>query len=367
MKIAYFTHSLRSCWNHGNAHFQRGLLRALQRLGHEVCAYEPEQGWSLENLLRDQGADGLRPFLSIYPDIPCKTYALAAFDAEACVEGCDVVLAHEWTAPEALAALNRLRARGARFRLFFHDTHHRAVSDPKSLATLDLSAFDGVLAFGASVAEAYRRRGWARQAHIWHEAADDHVFQPRTGSPRRGLVWIGNWGDDERAQELETFLLQPAAAAGLPLDVHGVRYPPSARGTLERYAARYRGWLANPDAPGVYAAKLATVHVPRAFYAKQLPGVPTIRVFEALACGVPLASAPWDDCEGLFTAGRDYLLARTGAHMTRHLRALAHDADLRAALSANGLAAIRARHTCTHRARELLNIVADLQPADAAA
>ena len=63
-----------------------------------------------------------------------------------------------------------------------------------------------------------------------------------------------------------------------------------------------------------------TVHVPRRPYARMLPGIPTIRMFEALACGVPLVSAPWDDREHLFTPGEDYLVARDGVGMRRHLR-----------------------------------------------
>ena len=46
MRIVYFTHSLVSCWNHGNAHFQRGVLRELVRRGHDVVAWEPSSGWS---------------------------------------------------------------------------------------------------------------------------------------------------------------------------------------------------------------------------------------------------------------------------------------------------------------------------------
>ena len=55
MRIAYFAHSLVSCWNHGNAHFLRGVLRELARRGHAVTAYEPAGAWSLQNLLRDHG------------------------------------------------------------------------------------------------------------------------------------------------------------------------------------------------------------------------------------------------------------------------------------------------------------------------
>ncbi|MDT8266814.1 glycosyltransferase, partial [Roseomonas sp. DSM 102946] len=99
---------------------------------------------------------------------------------------------------------------------------------------------------------------------------------------------------------------------------------------LEHHGARFRGWLPNARAPEVFARHLATVHVPRRFYVEMLPGIPTIRVFEALACGIPLVSAPWQDSEGLFRPGQDFLVARDGTEMTRHLAALCDDPALRA-------------------------------------
>jgi spore maturation protein CgeB len=103
-----------------------------------------------------------------------------------------------------------------------------------------------------------------------------------------------------------------------------------------------------------------TVHVPRRFYSTLLPGIPTIRVFEALACGIPLVSAPWDDTEGLFTPGEDFLIARDGNEMRRHLAALLEDATLRRRMAEHGLATIRARHTCAHRVDELLQVYEDV-------
>jgi spore maturation protein CgeB len=186
---------------------------------------------------------------------------------------------------------------------------------------------------------------------------------PEREQERTGLVWIGNWGDGERTQEIEHFLLGPAREAGLPLDIYGVRYPAEAKAMLARYGARYHGWAPNARAPELFARHLATMHVPRRYYATILPGIPTIRVFEALASGFPLVSAPWDDAEHLFRPGSDYLVARNGEEMTRHLRALEQDPDLRAALAASGLETIRARHTCAHRVDELLAIVAQLTAA----
>ncbi|HYI82255.1 MAG TPA: glycosyltransferase [Acetobacteraceae bacterium] len=361
MKLVYFTHSLASCWNHGNAHFLRGVLRELQHAGHEVLAFEPTGAWSLQNLLRDHGDAGLDAFRAAYPDLSSREFGDLS-DIEATLDGADAVIVHEWNEPELVASLGHLRRRGGqRFALLFHDTHHRAVSDPEAIRRFDLEGYDGVLAFGAALAEVYRNWGWGNRVWVWHEAADTSLFRPpeREG-PREGLVWIGNWGDDERSAELESFLLRPARMACLPLDIHGVRYPDHALRTLDAYGARYRGWLPNARAPEVFARHLATVHVPRRFYVDLLPGIPTIRVFEALACGIPLLSAPWRDAEELFRPGEDYLVARDEAEMARHMAAIRDDAALRRTLVANGLAAIRARHSCAHRAEELLGILRSL-------
>lgn len=365
MKIVWFTHSLGSCWNHGNAHFLRGVLRALIRLGHDVQAFEPEDAWSRVNLVADHGEGGLAAFRSAYPELRSIPYG-PRLDLGQTLDGADLVVVHEWSDPALVARIGCRRRNGGRFTLLFHDTHHRAVSDPEAIRAFDLSGYDGVLAFGEALAEVYRGWGWGRRVHVWHEAADVTLFHPPAiEPPRSGLIWIGNWGDGERTVELETFLLRPARDAGLPLEIRGVRYPPEALRLLERYGARYGGWLANPLVPGAFSTRLATVHVPRRFYAKTLPGIPTIRVFEALACGIPLLSAPWDDAEGLFRPGRDFLLARTEAEMTRRMLDLAADPDLRANLSRSGLETILARHTCAHRAAELLRIVRSEQMVEA--
>jgi spore maturation protein CgeB len=357
MKIVYFTHSLASCWNHGNAHFLRGVLRDLVARGHDVVALEPEGSWSLANLTADHGEAGLEAWRVAYPDLSSTVFDPEG-DVEALVDGADVVIMHEWNDPALVGRIGALRAGGAPFTLLFHDTHHRAVSDPKAIRVFDLSGYDAVLAFGETLAEVYRGWGWGDRVFVWHEAADLRLFHPPAAERRReGLIWIGNWGDDERSAELESFLFRPAQEAALSLDIYGVRYPDTAKATLARYGARYHGWAPNARAPELFATALATVHVPRRFYTTILPGIPTIRVFEALACGIPLVSAPWQDSEGLFRGGQDYLIARDGAEMTRHLRALQNDPELRASLVASGLETIRARHSCAHRVDELLAIL----------
>ena len=360
MRVVYFTHSLASCWNHGNAHFLRGVLSELIARGHEVRAFEPQGAWSLANLLADSGDAGLDAYRAAYPELNSTAFTPDA-DLAALTDGADLVIVHEWNAPALVAALGALRSKGARFTLLFHDTHHRAVSDPAAITAFDLEGYDGVLAFGETLAEVYRGWGWGARVFVWHEAADVRLFHPpEHEQPRDGLVWIGNWGDGERSAELERFLFRPARSAGLPLDIYGVRYPEAALQTLGRYGARYHGWAPNAAAPGLLARHLATVHVPRRLYVEQLPGIPTIRVFEALACGVPLVSAPWRDSEGLFRDGTDFLFAADETAMAKALAALRDDADLRADLAAHGLETVLARHTCAHRVDELMAVLRTL-------
>ena len=366
MRIVLFYHSLVSDWNHGNAHFLRGVVRELQARGHEPVVYEPRTGWSRAGLLAEAGERALGDFRSAFPTMHPCLYDLDSLDVEAALDGADLVLVHEWNDPWLVAEVGRAR-RGSRFRLLFHDTHHRAVTAPEQMARYDLSGYDGVLAYGRALRDLYLERGWAHRAWTWHEAADTALFRPLPAEKRDGdLVWIGNWGDDERAAELDELLLEPARTLRLSGFVYGVRYPAEAVTRIEHAGLGYRGWVANHRAPELFARHRVTVHVPRRPYVDALPGIPTIRPFEALACGIPLVSAPWDDVEGLFTAGRDYLVARDRAEMTARLREVLADAELARALADHGRRTILARHSCAHRVDELLAIAAELRPAEAA-
>lgn len=363
MRFVIFCHSLLSCWNHGNAHFLRGVVRELQARGHTVRVFEPAEGWSRANLMAEKdGPAALAGFARSFPGLTSQTYDPARPDLDALLDGADVVLVHEWTDPALVAGIGRRRAAGGRFRLLFHDTHHRIVSRPEEMAALDLGAYDGVLAFGEVLRQRYLALGWTGRAWTWHEAADTALFRPLPSRPAEGdLVWIGNWGDDERTAELHEFLLGPIRRLRLAARIHGVRYPSEALAALRDAGIAYGGWLPNHTAPEVFARHRVTVHVPRRPYVEALPGIPTIRVFEALACGIPLISAPWDDAEGLFRPGTDYLVAGDGAAMADRLRTVLNEPEAAAALARNGLDTIRRRHTCAHRVDELLAVCTALE------
>lgn len=360
MKVAVFCHSIRSDWNHGNAHFLRGIVSDMASRGMEVVVYEPENSWSAENLAKDKGPGSLEEYRDFYPGLEPRLYDPSlicgdVLDQE--LRDADLVLVHEWNDPELVRAIGEHRKEKGSYRLLFHDTHHRSVTDPDAMAAYDLSSYDGVLAFGDVIRGIYLNNGWARDAWTWHEAADPRVFRPLPEREKTGdLVWIGNWGDDEREAELKEFLIEPVQELGLRAKVYGVRYPDAAIEALRRAGIQYMGSLPNYLAPEVFAQHRMTIHVPRRPYAEALPGIPTIRMFEALACGIPLISAPWQDEEHLFTPG-DYLNARDGREMREAMsRILSHPGDA-TEMARRGRRTILQRHTCMHRVNELLDIV----------
>ena len=356
-EIVVFCQSLRSDWNHGNAHFLRGVLSECWHRGFDVLVLEPAASWSAQNLLQDHGPAALSAWRDAYPPLPLVIYDPVTLDLDRVLEGTVLVLVHEWNEPELVVRLAAHRKSGGSYLLLFHDTHHRMASEPPAVSAIDLDGFDGVLAFGEALREAYIRWGWRRRAFVWHEAADLRTLGPRPAiARRRDLVWIGNWGDDERTAELQEFLVEPVASLGLSARVHGVRYPEEAQRALREAGMEFAGYLPNFLVPEAFAEAAATVHIPRRPYVRMLPGIPTIRVFEALACGIPLVCAPWEDTEGLFMPGEDFLVARNGAEMRDHLAAIRHDAQLAAELSRHGRATIAARHSCAHRVDELVAI-----------
>ncbi len=361
MRIVLFYHSLLSDWNHGNAHFLRGVVSELLFRGHDVRVYEPRDAWSLQNLLAEHGKAPLQGFRKAYPGLRSIRYNPHTLNLHDALEGANLVIVHEWNAHDLVQRVGEHRARHSGYHLLFHDTHHRAITDPDAMARYDLSGYDGVLAFGRILRDLYLDRGWARRAWTWHEAADTRLFRPIAGKPSEGdLVWVGNWGDDERTAELHEYLLDPVKELGLSARIHGVRYPQHALSALSAAGIHYANWLPNYQAPEAFARFKVTVHVPRRPYVQALPGIPTIRVFEALACGIPLICSPWPDVEQLFTAGKDYLVAANGDQMKRHLGTILHEPEVARQLAIHGHRTILSRHTCAHRVDELLEIAGDL-------
>jgi spore maturation protein CgeB len=357
-RFALFYQSVVSDWNHGNAHFLRGMMRALQARGHTTICYEQSDNWSLTNLL-SFNPQAISQFRITFPDLRFATYDLANAEhfLRERLAHADVVLVNEWNEPGVIRMIGKL-CRELRVTALFHDTHYRVVLDEGYRVQLGLEQFAHILAFSPSVAERYRALGFDNVS-VLHEAADTTVFLPLQVPKATDVVFVGNYGDGDRSAELEDYVFGPRRRLPyLRYAVYGVRYPEHVVARLNNgLDISYRGWLANTSVPAVYSATRTVLHVPRRQYVELLPGTPTIRVFEALACGACLISLPWQDTDGLFSAGSDYAVANSPDEMRELIDWLCRDDPARNRIASHGLQTIVDRHTCTHRVGELLSLL----------
>jgi len=347
MKFVLFHQSFTSRWDHGNIRFLRSIARTLDRRGHHVAMYQPGNGPIDRSV-----AYGLR----------IDTFDHHLLDLDQALDGADAVIVHECNSRELIRYLGRRRSMGGNFQLIFYDTHHRAITMPNEFDHFDLDAFDAILAGAEILREAYVTRGWGRRVVTWHEAADARHFTPRPqATPDTDVVWIGNWDDHGCDRDFDNLVIGPVATLGLRARLYGVRCPGNSHARLHRHGIVFDGWIPDEQAPLALARGRAVIDVPHPVFRPSLPGAPTSRMFEALACGVPLLSAGWDDSEGLFHAG-SYLTVADSDECAVALMLLMQDRDLAAGMAGIGLCSILARHTCDHRVAELMGFIESLAP-----
>ena len=217
LRIVMFYHSLRSDWRHGNAHFLRGVASELQSRGHQVSVYEPRDAWSVRNLIAERGLDALVAYRRVYPSLRSTRYDLTTLDLDSALEGADLVFVHDWNDLDLVRRIGEHRRRSGGYRLLFHDTHHRPITETERMAAYDLRFYDGVLAFGGAIRDMYLARGWAERAWIWHQAADVRVFHPRDETNERDLVSDVNRAVT-RVREAHARLRDAAGATGDTLE-----------------------------------------------------------------------------------------------------------------------------------------------------
>src|SRR3954469_18745035 len=127
LDIRIFAHSWVSDWNHGNAHFLRGLARELGRLGHEVRCFEELGAWSLSNLVNnehDRAIASIDQFRARFPMLDVRFYDRNnKFDdfLDEHLRDADFVIIHEWNDPAVANAILSYKER-FKFKALFHDT-----------------------------------------------------------------------------------------------------------------------------------------------------------------------------------------------------------------------------------------------------
>ncbi len=114
----------------------------------------------------------------------------------------DFVIIHEWTDPDIAGAICHT-SRNLDFVRCFTIPITGAYTNAGEILRFPLHLFDGVLAFGDAIRRIYLDGFGVPQAWTFHEAADVSHFHPIEESRDFDLLWIGNWGDEERSRETD--------------------------------------------------------------------------------------------------------------------------------------------------------------------
>ncbi|PVX29330.1 bifunctional glycosyltransferase/UDP-glucuronate decarboxylase [Sphingomonas pokkalii] len=340
MKLVVLGLSLGSSWGNGHATTFRALLRAFAARGHEVLFLEREVPWY---------AGPHRDLVD--PDFCRLEYyrTLADLDGwRAQIAQADAVMVGSYV-PDGveIGTFVQKIAKGA---TAFYD-----IDTPVTLAKLArgdfeyltpalIPGYDVYLSFtGGPTLDRIERVFGSTAARALYCSVDTEAYRPLQVPKRWDLTYLGTYSPD-RQPTLERLLLEPARRRpDLRFAVAGPQYPDEIDwpANVERIAH-----LPPAEHPGFYSASRMTLNVTRADMIAA-GWSPSVRLFEAAACGTPILSDRWEGIESLFVPDDEILLADTTADALAAL-----DGDVEAI----GKAARRRlleRHDATHRAAEL--------------
>ena len=342
LRVVVLGLSLSSSWGNGHATTYRALLKAFAGLGHEVLFLERDVPWYAAH--RDLPDPGFCR-LALYPDLPgLEAHRDAIAEADAVIVGSYV--------PDGVA-VGRLAQDWARGATAFYDIDtpvtlaKLARGDEEYLSAALIPGFDLYLSFtGGPTLDLLERRYGAQAARPLFCSVDPAIYRPLPGTPRWDLSYLGTYSPD-RQLALERLLIEPARRApARRFAVAGPQYPADI------------DWPANverlehvppADHPAFYAASRYTLNVTRADMVRAGHS-PSVRLFEAAACGTPILSDAWEGLDAILLPDAEIALAGTPEDV---LAALDWPEERRRAVAQAARARVLAEHTAARRAGEL--------------
>ncbi|HET6522464.1 MAG TPA: glycosyltransferase [Geminicoccaceae bacterium] len=338
--------SITSSWGNGHATTYRGLVRALVERRHDVLFLERDKPWYADN--RDLAAPpyGRTVLYGGLRELRAR-FTRAVREADLVVVGSFV--------PDGVAVGRWVTATARGITAFYDSdtpvTLAKLARGDEEYLTADLiRRYDLYLSFtgGPTLARLEREYGAAMARPLYCAVDPELYFPPEpVAAPRFDLGYLGTYSPD-RQPKVDALLVD--AAKAWPegrFVVAGPQYPTEI------------GWPDNVARvehlpPGehraFYAAQRFTLNVTRADMVRA-GWSPSVRLFEAAACGTPVVSDPWPGLDELFRPGEEILLARSTADVLACLRDLPE--ERRRALGAAARRKVLAAHTAPHRAREL--------------
>lgn len=344
LRIVILGLSITSSWGNGHATTYRGLVRELTARGHEVLFLERDVEWYAANRDLPRPPHGRT---ALYHDLGELKRRFTAPVGEA-----DLVIVGSYV-PEG-ARVGEWVTRTAQGVTAFYDidtpvTLARLARGEVEYLTRDLiPRYHLYLSFtGGPTLERLERTYGAQAARALYCSVDPAIYQPEPVPLRWDLGYMGTFSAD-RQRGLTHLLMEPArrwwegrfVVAG-PQYPGWIRWPANVRRVDHLPPDRHRGF---------YNAQRFTLNLTRA-HMIAAGFSPSVRLFEAAACGTPIVSDPWNGIETVLTPGSEVLLARSAADVLGYVRDLPEEDRL--AIGARARARILAEHTAAHRAEEL--------------
>lgn len=336
--------SITSSWGNGHATTYRGLVRELCARGHRVLFLERDVPWYADN--RDMpslpyGTLGLYRSVAMLQD----RYAAAIREADVVIVGSYVpegARVGEWVLSTArgLTAFYDIDTPVTLAKLARGDTEYLT---PRLIARYDL-----YLSFtGGPVLTRLEREYGAQAARPLYCSVDPELYFPVAQPFSWDLGYLGTYSPD-RQPGLERLLLTPARLlTERRFIVAGPQYPDTLR-----WPANVRRVEHVPprEHRGFYNAQRFTLNLTRADMIRWGYS-PSVRLFEAAACGVPIISDSWEGIETFFQPGKEILLAGSSEDILAYLLEMTEEE--RQAVAARARRKVLSCHTAAHRAVEL--------------
>lgn len=353
MRIVFLGLSITSSWGNGHATNYRALVRGLSERGHDVLFLERDKPWYASQ--RD------------LPEPPWGRTALYGSleeleDHEDDVAAAELVVVGSFV-PEGVAVAEWVLAR-AGGAVAFYDIDTPVTlgklrrGDTEYLAPELVGSFDLYLSFtGGPTLQVLEEEFGARRALAFYCLVDPDAYRPLQETPYWDLGYLGTHSDD-RQPVLERLLIEPARVlADGDFAVAGPQYPEEIEWpeNVERIEH-----VAPADHPGFYASQRFTLNVARAEM-REAGWSPSVRLFEAAACAVPVVSDRWDGLDQIFTPGEEILVADSPDDVIRYLTRTGEDRRL--ALGERARARVLAEHTAERRCEQLEAEVAEVAAA----
>jgi spore maturation protein CgeB len=353
MNIVFLGLAITSSWGNGHATTYRALMRALSARGHDVLFLERNAPWYAEN------RDLPRPPYGrtvIYEDL-AELGSLFASE----ITAADLVVIGSYV-PDGIAVADMVH------RLAMGVTAFYDIDTPVTVAKLaaggaeyierrQIPRYDLYLSFtGGPMLERLQREYGAARARPLYCSVDCDAYFPEPSVPRDfDLGYLGTYSEDRQAA-LDRLLLEPAAdwpegrfiVAG-PQYPERIGWPGNVRRIEHLSPAGHRGF---------YNRLRYTLNVTRSDMV-QAGYSPSVRLFEAAACGTPIISDVWPGIERFFTPGKEILLARRGRDTLQYVRDIPE--GIRVSIAESARARVVRLHSSAERARELESYVAEVR------